>query len=439
MALTREQFQKLRDKGLSPRQIANFEAGNTPQTQQPPREKSLFQKASSVGEKLLSKPSEFLFGSTAKTIGGLVTRGIGGVKTLTADTPEELAEAKRLSQVGADKSVGGQAIDTAFTALELFPGGGIASNFFKRLPGSSQITKHAEDIFNFIPDKLRNSVAKQFEKVLEPTKQKFKTQTQRLAGQGAERLPVASSKERLLGKVESKVSEAGEAIDNVIDSIPDAARIKTQTLLDDLAKYKEQFKVAGDKGKEFVIDSGAIKQVDAIANQLTKFTDEAGTASFNSLRILRQAFDKAVAKGNKEFGRTLSEGSLLDTQRALSNSIRNEFAKDFPDLAKVNKEFAFWKGISNVLEETVKRTTGRGTSLKTKATAIIGGTAAGIPGLLTAIGADKLITSTAWRTLDIKLKTKLADAIASGSALKINDVYKEIIKRIGIGVKNIND
>ena len=64
----------------------------------------------------MEKSSDFLFGTTGKTVGGLITRGIGAVKQFTDKTPEGQAEAQRLQQVGEPSKT-----DIAFTALELFP------------------------------------------------------------------------------------------------------------------------------------------------------------------------------------------------------------------------------------------------------------------------------------------------------------------------------
>lgn len=389
-----------------------------------------------VATTAIEKLGDFFFGSTAKTVGGLITRGIGGIKQFTADTPEEKAEAKRLQRVGKDVGP----VDIAFTGLELFPGGGVASQFFKKLPGGTKTLGYVNRVFKEIPEgALRKSVVEQFEKTLAPTKQKFKALTTKLAERGAERLPISSTRERLLGKVESRIYQAGEAVDEALKNIDGATKIKIAPILEDIEKAKQKFIVTGEQGRQFVADDIAVKQLDNISKKLQDFAGQAEDVSFSSLQALKTTLDNAITEGKKDFGRILAGSTELSSQRQLANAIRNELASDFPELAKVNKEYNFWRGIGDVLEETVQRTTGRGVSLGRKVTAVAGGQLAGIPGLLSAVGADKLFSSTAWRTLDIRLKSKLADAIASGQKSQVLKVWNEILRRLTTGTRNLLD
>lgn len=426
MPLTQELKTRLRNSYLS-------------NTQQPPQEQkssSFFDRASKFGETLLKKPSEFLFGSTGKTVGGLVTRGIGGIKTLTADTPEELQEGRRLMRAGEPTSKLGEATDIAFTTLELYPGGGLVTRAIKKIPGGGKTVEYVQDIFNYVPNKLKASTVKQFEKVLAPTKNKFKDITTRVAEEGAERLPLASSRKSLLNKVQSEVYRAGDEIDNVIMTIDGGQQLKIQPLLDDLTKYKDKFIVSGKEGKKFITNKQAVQQIDDISQELVNFANTEGGISFESLRRLRQSFDEAVSAGDRAFNRTLSEGTLINAQRELSNAIRNEFSKEFPDLAKVNKEFTFWKRIEDVLSETTKRKTGTGIPFKRIATGVGGAAALGPQGAIGAVAAEKLFTSVAWRTLDIKLKNALANALTVGTKSEVKEIWGQILRRLPAGIRN---
>ncbi|MCK9370369.1 hypothetical protein M0R04_10715 [Candidatus Dojkabacteria bacterium] len=76
MALTREQFQQLRNKGLSPQQIANFEAGNQPQSTTPTTPTKLPQ--TKIGE-----VAEGAGRGIIKTLSGISSLGERGLKAVT--------------------------------------------------------------------------------------------------------------------------------------------------------------------------------------------------------------------------------------------------------------------------------------------------------------------------------------------------------------------
>ena len=83
MPLTREQFQQLRNKGLSTEQIAKFERGEQPQTQIQPQNKnlglvdriwsSLAQRGANIEQQLTSGQNPVVSGvkATAQAFGGI--------------------------------------------------------------------------------------------------------------------------------------------------------------------------------------------------------------------------------------------------------------------------------------------------------------------------------------------------------------------------------
>lgn len=391
----------------------------------------LFNKLSNIGEKILSKPSELLFGTTGKTVGGLITRGIGGVKTLTAKTPEQLAEARRLSQVG-EPTVG----DIAFTALELYPGGGLLKNTLKKIPGSKQLIQIAENVVNRIPEGLRERAIQELTKIIKPTTQKTKFVTEKIAPKIIDDIPITATKEKLLGKVESKVYEFGDKIDEFIKNMGDEATkidIKTQPLLDSLAEAKKQFSFLNDAGKEIVTNKNALAKITELEGMVSQL---GGSASFNTLRKMRQILDAEISKAGGFLGKTLAEGTEAELKSGIANSIRNELAKDSPDLAKLNLEYSNWKNFEYVLTEGLKRDAGKTMGLKSKVTAVIGGIAGGAKGAVALTALEKIFNSTLWKTININLKTSLAKSIESGSTSKFIEAVNAIIRRLASGVKN---
>ena len=149
-----------------------------------------------------------------------------------------------------------------------------------------------------------------------------------------------------------------------------------------------------------------------------------------------------MTKGGKTFGRTLSEGSLVDAQRNASNAIRIELAKKFPDLAKVNAEYTFWKNAHDIIRETIERTKSQATPLGEQVATVAGGVA----GLASGVGKGvavalafrwikQIATSTGFRTASAIVKNQVADMIAQGKF----GAAQEIIRRTTqVGVERLS-
>jgi hypothetical protein len=101
-----------------------------------------------------------------------------------------------------------------------------------------------------------------------------------------------------------------------------------------------------------------------------------------------------------------------------------------PDLAAVNAEWSFWKGLNDVLEQTLQRTQPQGPGLGrqlaetagTAAGSMVGASAAGPVGAAGgALALGKLATlwrsatqSPQWRLASARAKNAVADAIVNG-------------------------
>ena len=70
---------------------------------------------------------------------------------------------------------------------------------------------------------------------------------------------------------------------------------------------------------------------------------------------------------------------MLNAKKEATNSIRRELAQEHPDIAKINAEYSLWKGVDDILAETILRTDGQVGLLKHIAEAGMGsgGMAAG--------------------------------------------------------------
>ncbi len=186
---------------------------------------------------------------------------------------------------------------------------------------------------------------------------------------------------------------------------------QAQSVIDRLEEYKNGFKVAG-----VAVDDDAI----AHAGQLQDIVRQLGPdVSPQSLNRLRQLWDSRVAKAGGYFGKTLNEGSLIDAQQEGANAIRSVFAEDNPDIAKLNAEYHFWKGVQGVAGATAERQTGQQGGIA-KVIAPIAGAGVGLAkgGAVSALGygaavkyAIDIARSPLMRTLSAVSKAKLASAL----------------------------
>jgi hypothetical protein len=369
--------------------------------------------AADVADATFGRAANFLFGTTAKTVGSLVGSGVeSGMDLVGIKNPHTFTKIadKELTGLNAAKNI-------AFTTLELWPGGKTLSTAMK----GTKLAPYLEDfakVFKFIPDALKEHAIAQYSKALAPTKEFLKRHTEKIVPELLERRVMGLSINRLLDRAKTELFEAGDKLDNALSMVPEGLKIRTESILNDLEEMKAKAMV---KGTKVVAEPGLLNSINEVKGVISELGDE---VSFESLRSLRQIWDRAITSGGKAFGRTMTEDSLLNIKRAANDSIRAELAKAAPEVAKVNAEFTFWSRVKEVTEATAERKTGQsGELIPTIAEGA--GTVIGLAskkGLLgVAAGAvlmrnlKKLMTSTAWRTFSAVQKAKLADALSVGN------------------------
>jgi hypothetical protein len=194
-------------------------------------------------------------------------------------------------------------------------------------------------------------------------------------------------------------------------TIPQAKQLNVQPVLDSLESYKQQGVVNGVK-----VDQDLVRQ----ATQLQRVVEQLGpNVSYASLNRVRQIWDAKVAKAGGYAGTTLAEGSKVDAMREGANAIRDELAKNRPDIAKLNAEYSFWSKVQQVTGDTIQRRSGQEGALMPKL-AGIGGAATGhtpMGAVMYALG--KVIQSPRWRTFSAVKKTQIANAISAGDVATV--------------------
>lgn len=264
------------------------------------------------------------------------------------------------------------------------------------------------------------SAAKNYEDVLNPTKQTTKFQTQKITPQLLEERPVALTRKGLAEKAGAQAEAAGQQIESTVQNLQGTMR--TQPIVQGLQNLKATNQVNGVSLRP---------EVDAAIDSVSQQIQGMGTdISLQDAVKARRILDSAVAEAKGYQGAQLSDASMAAVRREAANSIRSELAQASPELAAVNQKFHFWNTLNDVLEQTIQRKTGQAPLLRE----MIGNAAAGGAGLASAglKGAGtyggamyvlgKAFRSTAWKTTSAATKAAIADALVSGNFSGVADL-----------------
>lgn len=381
-------------------------------------------------DKTVGTAANLMFGSTGKTVGSMITGTVNKTEQLAGHAP-------------TFKDTGNPtAMDIAFTGLEAIPGTAELKGVLKALPYGEKLAAGLKDVFEFIPNKLKESAVNTFTKALAPTGQEMKGLAQKVVPKLLEQPALgkegsmALTREGLVGKAEQAMAKYGGEIDSFFKSLPETAKIKVQPLLDALEKSKAGFTDLNAQGVKVVLDEQAVKHIEDVQKVLAQYGNDMTPAS---LRKVRQVWDAAVAQAKGYAGKTLNEASLINIKKEGANAIRAELAKQYPEIAALNAKYSMWSNTAKVAEATIKRNLGKAATksgLAGTAGALFGaqrgesGQGIAIDALLGA-GGVQLIGSPGWRMVSATLKNKLADALASNAGKQtirgiINAIHNSI-------------
>ncbi len=280
---------------------------------------------------------------------------------------------------------------------------------------------------------LQESAEKGYAQAMGATTKANKEMTRTIVPELLNKNVSALSRASLLNKFSKKVDIAGKAMDDVLSGIPKDAPVNLNAVVDDLEKAKGAFMVKGANGKMVIADPQAVQHIEGFQNIIKEIGTE--NAPYESVRSLRQIWDKSVAKAGGYYGKTLAEGTLMDAKREAANALRKELASEFPDMAKVNADFSFWSKAHDVLSATVERTQSQRKPLtetvRRVAGAAIGsaagGAVGGVVGDAVMGGLSKLVDSTAWKTIGSIKKSQIAKYLANGELEKAANYISKIV------------
>lgn len=277
-------------------------------------------------------------------------------------------------------------------------------------------------------------------------KEKAKNTAARIAPEMLER-GVGGSREGLQARAVSELDQLGPQIGAAEQAAVAAGKsIPGNTIRGELQFAKEGLMVPNASGA-FTPVPGS----EAVIRKLDKM--DAFVASlgpdipFDKALKIRRAWDRIVDKGGLYGPKATS--SATDNANAWATregagAFRTLLNEASPDLAKLNQEYRFWKGLKDVVTETIGRKQSHGAGLVANTTGAVGmvtGAASG-DGLGDSLEKAftygvagrqviKLLQSPTWRTkVSAPLKFKLGTAMASGKADEIQKVARHIIESL---------
>lgn len=331
----------------------------------------------------------------------------------------EVGKAALLGRAQSGSNVAG-AVSGALTAA--LPGAGAA----KRLAGQ-----------------LEEGAEKGVVQALGPTKEWAKVEAAKLAPQMLAR-GVGGSRAAMLQQAETKSAELGKALSAEVAAA--AARGETvsgplfSTAID---HARSSLTVQDAKGIVRAIPGteAVIKRLD----KLDQFVKSLGNdVPIDQAQHVKQVWDKIVSKaglyGQKSGGSATDNATAWATREGAS-AFRKLISTGNATIDDINKEFAFWKGLRNVLKETGQRTQSHGAGLTSAILSAAGASAGYASGstlsdrvqnaIIGGVAGRKLtaiMRSPWWQTKMVApLKYGLAHALSSGNVQAVEGAVKRIV------------
>lgn len=294
--------------------------------------------------------------------------------------------------------------------------------------------KAAAPALEAIGGKLAASADADVTTALNPTRHRTKAKTERIAPDVRKRGITGDIEEvKTLAKDQRKA--VGENIDLELmkrANVPVEVQSVKDALLREEATTHNLVKQPDGTTKKVVHNPRKQAQIDKVKAILNEYGDSMTT---EQAVALRQTWDDVVAraggydeKAGNQFGVTLDDATEAGVKRPIARALRKELAKANPDLATINQEFKFWADLDDVASATKTRQVGQKRNLTKQivrggAMAAAGAGGGGVTGAVVAGEAasrlEALFGSAKWKLASAQLKTKLADALASGDQDRI--------------------
>lgn len=294
--------------------------------------------------------------------------------------------------------------------------------------------------------KLQAGAEKTVAQALGATKEWAKSEAGKLAPEMLAR-GVKGSRAAMYEQAVSKSQSAGRRLGALYTTAAQGgATVPGLALRGELQFAKDGLMVTGRSGQPVPI-AGAervIKKLDALETFVEKLGDD---VPLDKAAKIKTAWDRIVAKAGLYGPKAAANATDAADAWAIregAGALRTLMQSANQDIAALSKEYAFWKGLKDVLKATELRTQAQSGGLQ----AAIGATTGGLSGMATGdsvgqsltnafVGAAagrqfvKLVQSPWWRTaVSGPLKAEMAKALATGSKGHATSVMGRILSAL---------
>ena len=287
------------------------------------------------------------------------------------------------------------------------------------LPGAAKVAGRAVGA-------LRDSAEASVFRALGPTKEGMKDIAGRLAPQMLER-GVSGTRPAMLARAKDMTKTLGKELESAYATAAQQGQtIGGQIIRGDLELAKDALMVANAKGVKIPVPGTepVLQKLDDLSNFVAQLGDD---VPVDKAYAVKKVWDKIASKaglyGNKSTASATDNAAAWATREG-ADSFRQLLA-DVPDVAVLNKEYMFWRGLKDVLKETERRTRGQmgggglPGAMASTAGAATGFGSGGLTGAFVGHQAGQrfvqLVRSPYWQSsVSAPLKDRMARALAAG-------------------------
>lgn len=293
---------------------------------------------------------------------------------------------------------------------------------------------------------MREAAEKTVAQALGATKEAHKATAARIAPQMLQR-GVGGSRSGMAQRAEAAIAELGPKIGAAEKAAVEAGKtVPGQVVRGELQFAKEGLMVPNAQGVMTAVpgSEAVVKRLDRLDQFVASLGDD---VPFDKANQIKRAWDRIVSKGGlygPKATSTATDNANAWATREGATAFRRLLNEASPDLATLNKEYAFWKGMKDVLAATEARTQAQSGGLVSSIGGVAGaasGFAAGdsvgdsvekaLLGGVAGRQMIKLLQSPTWRTkVSGPLKYKFSEALASGKAETIQKTARHIIESL---------
>lgn len=355
------------------------------------------------------------------------------------------ALASALPVIGPTAAHAGETIASGNLAGGLGEAAGLLAPFGASAVGST-IRAGAESAG--IPGKLTEAAEQQYSSALNATTKGNKARSAEIVPQLIQR-GVTGSVKSIQQQAAGHLQELGQALDDAYENLPAGSSIPLKDVQEKITKAaNDAFTVPAKSGAVSpgpLADAGTNHAIELNQRLLAASElDENGNRVIpvETARALRQYYDGVVKNAGGYDAKTLADSSTAAAHKMAADAIRSQLASDFPDIAKINKEYSFWKDVDRVTSDTLLRRQGQASTPLSRqigrgAGAVVGGQVGGVPGSLLggAIGSriTGMLNSGIMKTTSAVMKDRIANALAEGNPPAAEFYLRQAMRAAPIG------